>query len=169
VRQQLREFCDKIEAKRGVQRQALAVAPCFRPLLRWLSDWHQMSLAPRCHHRGPSAGLSRWCDARGLDDRGGHCGPPSPSPGRSSCWPIVACMPAGCVAVSSGWGGIRGGASTAGGPFARTRRPLTARGSASCPSRGHAGGPPAPPSKVPSGASTAHGWPAGKRGTKTPG
>ena len=34
VRQQLREFCYEVEAKRGVQRQALAVEPCFGPLLR---------------------------------------------------------------------------------------------------------------------------------------
>jgi hypothetical protein len=40
VRQQVREFCDEVEAKGGVQRQALAVEPCFGPLLRWvLSDW----------------------------------------------------------------------------------------------------------------------------------
>src|SRR5499426_4901282 len=36
VRQQLREFCYEAEAKRGTQRQALAVEPCFVPLLRWV-------------------------------------------------------------------------------------------------------------------------------------
>jgi hypothetical protein len=36
VRQQVREFCYEVEAKRGVQRRALAVAPCFEPLLRWV-------------------------------------------------------------------------------------------------------------------------------------
>jgi hypothetical protein len=39
VRQQLREFCDEAEAKRGTPRQALAVDPCVVPL-RWvLSGW----------------------------------------------------------------------------------------------------------------------------------
>ena len=36
VRQQLREFCYEAEAKRGPQRQAVAVEPCFVPLLRWV-------------------------------------------------------------------------------------------------------------------------------------
>src|SRR5262245_674996 len=36
VRQQLRKFCYEVEAKRGVQRQALAVEPSFAPLLRWV-------------------------------------------------------------------------------------------------------------------------------------
>jgi hypothetical protein len=36
VQQQRREFCDEAEAKRGVPRQALAVEPCFGPLLRWV-------------------------------------------------------------------------------------------------------------------------------------
>ena len=37
---QLREFCNEAEAKRGAQRQALAVDPCFVPLLRLvLSGW----------------------------------------------------------------------------------------------------------------------------------
>jgi hypothetical protein len=46
VRQQLREFCYEVEAKRGVQRQALAVEPCFEPLLRWvLSGWQGTQVA----------------------------------------------------------------------------------------------------------------------------
>jgi hypothetical protein len=46
VRQQLREFCYEVEAKRGVQRQALAVEPCFAPLLRWvLSGWQGTQVA----------------------------------------------------------------------------------------------------------------------------
>jgi hypothetical protein len=46
VRQQLREFCYEAEAKRGTQRQALAVEPCFVPLLRWvLSGWQGTQLA----------------------------------------------------------------------------------------------------------------------------
>ena len=36
VRQQLREFCYEADAKRGAQRQAVAVEPCFVPLLRWV-------------------------------------------------------------------------------------------------------------------------------------
>jgi Transposase DDE domain len=46
VRQQLREFCYEAEAKRGTHRQALAVEPCFVPLLRWvLSGWQGTQLA----------------------------------------------------------------------------------------------------------------------------
>jgi hypothetical protein len=46
VRQQLREFCYEAEAKRGTQRQALAVAPCFVPLRRWvLRGWQGTQLA----------------------------------------------------------------------------------------------------------------------------
>jgi hypothetical protein len=46
VRQQLREFCYEVEAKRGVQRQALAVGPCFGPLFRWvLSGWQGTQVA----------------------------------------------------------------------------------------------------------------------------
>jgi hypothetical protein len=46
VRQQLREFCYEAEAKRGTQRQALAVEPCFVPLLRWvLRGWQGTQLA----------------------------------------------------------------------------------------------------------------------------
>jgi hypothetical protein len=46
VRQQLREWCYEAEAKRGGQRQALAVEACFVPLLRWiLSTWRGTQLA----------------------------------------------------------------------------------------------------------------------------
>jgi Transposase DDE domain len=46
VRQQLREWCDEAEAKQGTHRQALAVEPCFVPLLRWvLSRWQGTQLA----------------------------------------------------------------------------------------------------------------------------
>jgi hypothetical protein len=46
VRPQLRECCYEAEAKRGTTRQALAVAPCFVPLLRWvLSGWQGTQLA----------------------------------------------------------------------------------------------------------------------------
>jgi hypothetical protein len=46
VRQQLREFCYEAEAKRGSQRQALAVEPGFVPLLRWvLSGWQGTQVA----------------------------------------------------------------------------------------------------------------------------
>ena len=41
VRQQLREFCDEAEAKRGDQRQALCVERCFVPLLAWVLSWWQ--------------------------------------------------------------------------------------------------------------------------------
>jgi hypothetical protein len=39
VRQQLREWYYEASAKRGAQRQTLAVAPCFAPLLRWVLAW----------------------------------------------------------------------------------------------------------------------------------
>ena len=46
VRQQLREWCYEAPAKRGAQRQALAVEACFAPLLRWvLHWWHGPQLA----------------------------------------------------------------------------------------------------------------------------
>jgi hypothetical protein len=46
VRQQLREWCYEAEAKQGTHRQALAVEPCFVPLLRWvLSRWQGTQLA----------------------------------------------------------------------------------------------------------------------------
>src|SRR5215510_5404414 len=46
VRQQLREFCDEVEAKQGDHRQALAIAPCYAPLRRWvLSGWQGTQVA----------------------------------------------------------------------------------------------------------------------------
>jgi hypothetical protein len=46
VRQQLREWCYEAEAKRGDQRQALAVEACFVPLLQWiLRTWQGTQLA----------------------------------------------------------------------------------------------------------------------------
>jgi Transposase DDE domain len=46
VRQQLREWCYEAPAKQGTHRQALAVEPCFVPLLRWvLSRWQGTQLA----------------------------------------------------------------------------------------------------------------------------
>lgn len=46
VRQQVRECCDAVEAKRGAQRQALGVEDCFVPLLGWvLQDWQGPQLA----------------------------------------------------------------------------------------------------------------------------
>jgi len=39
VRQQLREFCYEAEAKRGAERQSLAVESCFAPLLGWVLQW----------------------------------------------------------------------------------------------------------------------------------
>ena len=38
VRQQLREFCYEATAKRGTARCALAVEPCFVPLLAWVVE-----------------------------------------------------------------------------------------------------------------------------------
>jgi Transposase DDE domain len=48
VRQQLREWCYEVRAKRGQPRQALAVESCFAPLLGWVLSWwegHQLALA----------------------------------------------------------------------------------------------------------------------------
>ncbi len=46
VRQQLREWCDEAEAKRGDQRQALDPEVYFVPLLQWiLSQWQGTQLA----------------------------------------------------------------------------------------------------------------------------
>ena len=46
MRQQLREFCYEATAKRGATRCALAVEPCFVPLLAWVVDqWEGTQLA----------------------------------------------------------------------------------------------------------------------------
>jgi hypothetical protein len=46
VRQQLREFCYEAAAKRGMARCALAVEPCFVPLLAWVVEqWEGTPLA----------------------------------------------------------------------------------------------------------------------------
>src|SRR6266568_3636057 len=46
VRQQLREFCYEATAKRGATRCALAVEPCFVPLLAWvIAQWEGTQLA----------------------------------------------------------------------------------------------------------------------------
>jgi hypothetical protein len=46
VRQQWRAWCDEAEAKRGDQRQALAVEACLVPLLQWiLRTWQGTQLA----------------------------------------------------------------------------------------------------------------------------
>jgi hypothetical protein len=48
VGQQLREFCYETPAKRGADRQAVVVEPCFAPLLAGVLRWwegHQVALA----------------------------------------------------------------------------------------------------------------------------
>jgi hypothetical protein len=46
VRQQWRELCSEATAKRGTARCALAVAPCFVPLLAWVvGQWEGTQLA----------------------------------------------------------------------------------------------------------------------------
>ena len=55
VRQQLREWCYEAPAKRGTQRQALAVETGFAPLLRWVLHWwhgNQLALALDATTRG---------------------------------------------------------------------------------------------------------------------
>lgn len=39
LRQRLREWCYEATDKRGAQRQAVAVTPCFAALLRWVLSW----------------------------------------------------------------------------------------------------------------------------------
>src|SRR2546421_11640567 len=49
VRRQLREFCYEATAKRGATRCALAVEPCFVPLLAWVGrpmGRHPIGLGP---------------------------------------------------------------------------------------------------------------------------
>jgi hypothetical protein len=46
VRQRLREWCYPAERKRGTQRQAVAVEPCFESLLAWIvGNWSGQQLA----------------------------------------------------------------------------------------------------------------------------
>jgi hypothetical protein len=48
VRQQLREFCYEVQAKRGGPRQEVQVEGCFAPLLAWVLSWwegNQLALA----------------------------------------------------------------------------------------------------------------------------
>jgi len=46
VYQQLRAFCSEVAAKRGPSRCALAVEPCFVPLLGWIVEqWEGTQLA----------------------------------------------------------------------------------------------------------------------------
>ena len=46
VRQQLREWCDEADAKRGDQRQAFDPQACFVPLLQWIvGQWQGTQLA----------------------------------------------------------------------------------------------------------------------------
>ena len=82
VRQQLREFCSEATAKRGTARCALAVEPCFVPLLAWVVEpvgGHPIGAGPRCddlghplYRLGAQRGLSRLCHPSGLDRPGGH-------------------------------------------------------------------------------------------------
>ena len=81
VRQQLREFCYEATAKRGTTRCALAVEPCFVPLLAWVVDqWEgtQLALALDATTLGPALRawrqrrLSGLCHPSSLDRAGGH-------------------------------------------------------------------------------------------------
>jgi len=148
VHQQLREWCYETQAKQGIHRQALAVEPCFVPLLRWvLSRWQgtQLALALAATLRGTRFAVLAvsvvyrgcampvaWTIVLANPPRPGgaigsaccaSCGPPSPRRGPSLCWPLGDCMPAGCFAASCGWAGTPSCASMPGGPFAPTRRP----------------------------------------------
>ncbi len=57
VRQQLREWCYEAPAKRGTQRQALAVEACFAPLLRWVLHWWQWQRTRMTH---PARAARLW-------------------------------------------------------------------------------------------------------------
>ena len=127
VRQQLREFCYEATAKRGTARCALAVEPCFVPLLTWVVDqWEGPQLALALD--ATTLGNRFTVLAMSVVYRG--CAIPvawtvlavrcigrSHGRGRSSCWRIVACTPAGCFDVSRGWGGTRFCVSTRVEPF----------------------------------------------------
>ena len=47
---------------------------------------------PSCQPTSPRPGAATGCGGCA------RCAPPSPRAGRSSCWPIAGCMPAGCAA-----------------------------------------------------------------------
>ena len=142
VRQQLREFCYEATAKRGTARQALVVETCFVPLLAWVvGQWEGTQLALALD--ATTLGTRFTVLAISVVYRG--CAIPVawtvlpatakhawrrewlrmlrqvrravPRTGPSSCWPIGACMPAGCFGGSPGWAGIRFCASTPAGRF----------------------------------------------------
>ena len=81
VRQQLREWCYEATAKRGAQRQTLAVEACFAPLLRWVLQWWH----------GPQLALA--LDATTLGDRLWSWPSASSTGAVRSRWPGPSCRP----------------------------------------------------------------------------
>ena len=195
VRQQLREFCYEATAKRGTARCALAVEPCFVPLLAWVVDavgGHAIGPGPRCHdlghalyRLGAQRGLSGLCHPGGLDRPGGH---------RQTCLApgVVAHAAPGAPGGPTGLDGHRAGRSGLVRPLAVSAHhpagvaPVFAHqhgGHLSAPGPGAWGAPEdlgarsrarrgrgrASPSKAATASSTARCWPAGRRATKTPG
>ena len=70
VRQQLREWCDEAQAKRGTQRQALVGEDGFMPLLGWvLGHWQGTQLA--LARAAPTVGLRVTVLAVSVVSRGG--------------------------------------------------------------------------------------------------
>jgi hypothetical protein len=141
VRQQLRALCYEATAKRGTTRCALAVEPCFVPLLAWVVDqWEgtQLALALDATTLGTrftvlaisvvyGAVPSRWPGASWpprprMPGAGSgcaccaRCAGQSHGRGPSSCLPIGDDTPAGCFGASPGEGGTRFCASTPAGP-----------------------------------------------------
>ena len=186
LRPRLREFCDEARAKRGTTRQAVVVASCFAPLWAWvlrLGDGTHVALALAATpwgtgctllvisvvYRGcalPLAGTvltatveQAWRPAWLRRLRQVYRA--VPPPGRSSCSPSAAGMPAGSVGGFPGWGGSRCCRSRPAGPAAP---PVSGQGLRSRPwSRNRvARGPvPAWPSKAVNAGSAV---PAGPRG-----
>ena len=109
VRQQLREFCYEATAKRGTARCALAVEPCFVPLLTWVVDqWEGTQLALALD--ATTLGSRFTVLALSVVYRG--CAIPV-------AWTVLAATAkhAGCFDASRGWGGTRFCVSTRGAPF----------------------------------------------------
>jgi len=165
VRQQLREVCSEATAKRGTTRCALAVEPCFVPLLAWVVDqWEGTQLALALD--ATTLGTRLTVLALSVVYRG--CAIPVAwtvlaatathawrrewlrrlrqvrravprSWTASSSWRIVACMPAGCFGASPGWGGTRFCAATRGALFGLRARCVGSPCRRWCPSQGRRG------------------------------
>jgi hypothetical protein len=164
VRQQLREWCYEAEAKRGDQRQALAVEACFVPMLqRILRTGQGTQLALTLD--ATTLGTRVTVLAISVDYRG--CAIPVPwtilsatvphawrrewlrllqllRPAIPHRWTVIVLadrvwMTAGCFGGSCAWAGTRLCASIPAAPFGRSPRPPLAPWPVSSPSRARTG------------------------------